>query len=81
MKMIKINGVDRDFDALSDDAKSQLQCIQFVDAELARLGMQTAVLKTARLGYASALERALLAQQASADPVAQMLKGDTMKLS
>ena len=77
MKMIKINGIDHDFDALSDNAKAQLQCLQFVDAELTRLGMQTAVLKTARLGYANALNQAL---QTPTDLLAQQLAGDTIKL-
>lgn len=78
MQMIKINGKDYDFDALPDGAKQQLQCIQFVDAELARMGMHTAVLKTARLGYAKALEQALAAPPPSS--IEQQLKGDTIKL-
>lgn len=80
MKMIKIDGKDYDLDTLPDDAKAQLQCIQYVDAELVRLGMQTAVFKTARVGYLKALNQVLQAKQTPADPVAQMLKGDTFKL-
>ena len=80
MKLIKINGVDHDLDTMSDEAKAQLQSVQFVDVELARLGMQTAALKTARVAYMNALNQALQTQQTAADPVAQMFKGDTMKL-
>lgn len=77
MQTIKINGKDYDLATLSDNAKAQLQCLQFVDAELARLGMQTAVLKTARQAYANALNRDL---EANAGSPVQQLKGDTIQL-
>lgn len=78
MKLIKINGNEYDIDALSADAKAQLQCLQFVDSELARIGMQTAVLKTARQAYANALHQAL---EIKSDPLVQQLAGDTIKLN
>lgn len=59
MPMIKIDGQDYDLDSLPDVAKKQLQSLQFVDAELARLAAQTAVFQTARIGYANALKQAL----------------------
>ena len=59
------------FDTLSDDAKAQLQSLQFVDPELARLQAQTAVLQTARMAYAKALNEALPGLPAS----------DTMKFN
>ena len=59
MPMIKIDGKDYDFDSLPDAAKAQLQCLQFVDAELSRLENQAAVFKTARVGYLNALKQAL----------------------
>ena len=71
MPTIKIDNVEYDLDSLSQDAKAQLQSIQFVDQELARLQAQTAALQTARNAYVSALKAAL--------PV--LGGGDTLKLS
>ena len=59
MPTIKIDDKDYDFDQLSDNAKAQLASLQFVDAELQRLNAQTAVLQTARMAYAKALNDAL----------------------
>ena len=61
MPIIKIDDKDYELDSLPDEAKSQLTSIQFVDAELQRLNAQTAVLQTARMGYAKALNEALAA--------------------
>ena len=44
---------------LSEEAKAQLQSLQFVDQELAKLQAQAAVLQTARIAYAKALNDAL----------------------
>ena len=71
MPHITIDNQDYDLDTLSDEAKAQLQSLQFVDAELARLQAQTAVLQTARMAYAKALNEAL------PSPFA----GDTIKLN
>ena len=59
MPTIKIDDRDYDTDTLSIEAKAQLQSLQFVDAELARLQAQTAVLQTARMAYSKALQAAL----------------------
>ena len=59
MPAIKIDNRDYDLDTLSDEAKAQLQSLQFVDAELQRLQAQIAVLQTARMAYAKALQEAL----------------------
>jgi hypothetical protein len=59
MSTITINNQTYDLDTLSDEAKAQIQMLQFVDAELQRLAAQTAVLQTARVGYAKALEQSL----------------------
>ena len=59
MPIITINNHPYDLDTLSDEAKAQLQSLQFVDAELARLQAQTAVLQTARMAYSKALQAAL----------------------
>lgn len=59
MPIIKIDNQDYELDQLSDEAKSQLASLQFVDAELQRLNGQAAVLQTARMAYAKALSEAL----------------------
>lgn len=79
MKIIKIDGREYELDKMSESAKAQLQCVQYVDAELVRLGMQTAVLKTARAGYMKALNQALQVSPTQVDPLAKMLQGDTFK--
>ena len=59
MPIIKIDEKDYELDTLSDEAKAQLTSIQFVDAELQRVNAQAAVLQTARMAYAKALNEAL----------------------
>jgi hypothetical protein len=59
MPTITIDNHSFELDTLSNEAKAQLQSLQFCDAELARLQAQTAVLQTARLAYAKALQAAL----------------------
>lgn len=71
MPKITIDNQDYDLDTLSDEARAQLQSLQFVDAELARLQAQAAVLQTARIAYSKALQAAL------PSPFA----GDTMKFN
>ncbi len=69
MPTIKIDNIDYDIDTLSEDAKAQLQSLQFCDAELQRLQAQAAVLQTARVAYSKGLQAALPSQleQAQAD--------------
>ncbi|SFC17741.1 hypothetical protein SAMN05216344_110131 [Polaromonas sp. OV174] len=71
MPSIKIDNIDYDLDSLSIEARAQLQSIQFVDQELARLQAQVAAMQTARNAYVNALKAAL--------PV--VAGGDTIKLS
>jgi cell division protein ZapA (FtsZ GTPase activity inhibitor) len=71
MPNITINNKEYDLNTLSEDARKQLQALQFVDAELARLQAQAAVLQTARIAYGNALQNAL--------PV--LPAGDTMKFN
>ena len=71
MPAITIDNRDHDTGTLSDEACAQLQSLQFVDAELARLPAQTAVLQTVRMAYSKALQAAL--------PVLPV--GDTMKFN
>jgi hypothetical protein len=70
MPTIKIDDKDYDYETLPEEAKNQLRMIQFVDAELARLQGQAAVLQTARISYAKALGDAL-----------PRFEGDTIKIS
>lgn len=59
MAKITIDNNDYETDKLSEEAKSQLMSIQYVDQELARLQAQSAALQTARMAYANALKAAL----------------------
>jgi|TARA_R110001592_G_scaffold229052_1_gene485670 hypothetical protein len=59
MTTIKIDDTEYDLDSLSAEANEQLQSLQFVDQELARLQAKAAVLQTARNTYANALQAAL----------------------
>ena len=63
MTMIKIDDKEYDLDQLSEEAKNQLTSIQFVDAELQRLGAQAAVLQTARIAYSKVLNDKLADKQ------------------
>ena len=64
MPTVKIDEIEYDLDQLSDEAKAQLASLQFVDAELQRLSGQAAVLQTARIAYAKALNEVLPANLA-----------------
>ena len=59
MTTITIDDKNYELETLSDEAKNQLTSLQFVDAELQRLNAQAAVLQTARIAYANALNAAL----------------------
>ena len=50
-----------DVESLSDEAKAQVQSLQFVDAEILRLNATIAVCKTARNAYINALRPHLMA--------------------
>ena len=56
---ITIDDVEYDLKDLSEDAKSQLANIQFVDAQLQQLNNEWAVSDTARIGYTNALKSEL----------------------
>jgi hypothetical protein len=55
-QIITIDDVEYKLDDLSDNAKSQLANIQFVDAQLQQLNNEWAVSDTARIGYTNALK-------------------------
>jgi hypothetical protein len=73
MSKITIDNQDYELDTFADEAKEQLASLQFVDAELARLNAQTAILQTARMAYSNALKAAL--------PDAPIGDTDIMKLN
>lgn len=56
---ISINGTSYSSEKLSDAAKAQAVNIQVVDAELARLQQQVAIVQTARNAYVAALLEAV----------------------
>jgi hypothetical protein len=53
---ITIDGNDYLLSSLSENAKSQVANIQFVDAQLQQLDNEWAVSDTARIGYTNALK-------------------------
>lgn len=60
MSTITIDEKEYDFESLSEEAKSQLQMLQFSDQEILRLNEQLALACTARDAYALALKNMLL---------------------
>ena len=56
---ITIDGVEYKLNDLSDNAKSPLANIQFVDAQLQQLNNEWAVSDTARIGYTNSLKAEL----------------------
>ena len=59
MAKIIIDEKEYETDDMSDEAKAQLQSLQFVDNEIAREQLKTAALQTARNAYAQALQKEL----------------------
>ena len=53
---IEIDGVEYLVKDLSDNAKSQIANVQFVDSQLQQLRNEWAVADTARIGYTRALQ-------------------------
>ena len=59
MAKITIDEKEYETDDMSDEAKAQLQSLQFVDNEIAREQAKIAALQTARNAYAQALQKEL----------------------
>lgn len=59
MSTITIDNIEYALENLSEEAKAQIQSIQFVEQELARLQAKTAALQTARNAYLAALKQVL----------------------
>ena len=68
MPLIKINGLAYEFDNLSDEAKSHLRYLAFIDAELEQLAMRSNVLKISREQIGQRLDEALLRQSVAESP-------------
>jgi hypothetical protein len=56
---ITIDNVEYLFNDLSDEAKAQIQSIQFVDQEIGRLNAQLAIANTAKIAYQNALKEVM----------------------
>ncbi len=56
---VNIDGREYNVADLSDEARAQVQSLQFVEAELARANAMVAVLSTAKAGYQRALKEEL----------------------
>jgi hypothetical protein len=75
MPTITIDNQEYDIDELSDEAKAQVQSLQYCDAELARLTAQASVIQTARAAYSKALNAAL------PSPLQRAQSSETLKLN
>lgn len=54
---VTVDGVTYRFSELSEEAQEQVNNLQFVDQEMAKLNAQLAVFQTARNAYQSALQQ------------------------
>ena len=59
MAMITIDGIEYDTEDFSEQAIAELNSLQFVDNEIARLQALTAAMQTSRNAYARALDSLL----------------------
>lgn len=59
MAKITIDDKEYETDDMSDDAKAQLQSLQFANSELQRLQAKAAIVQTASAAYSAALKAAL----------------------
>ena len=59
MDTVKINEKEYNLDDLSDDTKSNIKSLAYVQAEIKRLEAQIAVHKTAQAAYAKNIEEAV----------------------
>ncbi len=56
MSKVTINETEYNFENLSEEAKSQVINLQFVQSELQKLDAKIAVYKTAEINYSKALQ-------------------------
>lgn len=69
MALVKINGLAYEFDALSDEAKSHLRYLAFIDAELEQLSMRINLMRISRDEVGRRLDQALMHQSIREAPV------------
>ena len=68
MRPVKINGVTYELDALSDEVKTHLRYLSFINSETERLTMQLNMLKVAREGIGKMLDLAMARHTLNAPP-------------
>jgi len=56
MTQITIDNKSYDLESLSEEVKQELQMLQATDRKIAELNVELAIAKTARLGYARAVQ-------------------------
>ena len=59
MEKINLDGVEYEFDKLSDNSKAQVASLTFVRNELNRLQAQIAICKTAEVAYTQAFKQSI----------------------
>jgi hypothetical protein len=69
MATIKIDNKDYELEDLSQEARNQLQAIQYVDQEIVRLNLQIAAMQTARNAYGQALNAHLGTEGSEEEPM------------
>ena len=57
MAKVILDGKEYEFDELTDEAKGQVNSLQFVNTEIQKLEAQIAVYKTAQSAYTAALQK------------------------
>tara|TARA_Y100001933_G_scaffold252709_1_gene292058 strand:+ start:599 stop:805 length:207 start_codon:yes stop_codon:yes gene_type:complete len=67
MQAITIDGVEYDFESLSDSAKQNIVNLKFVADEIRRLTAQIAVYRTAEQNYTNALKEGLIKTNENVD--------------
>jgi hypothetical protein len=72
MPYLKINGVSYDVEALSDEVKSHLKALAFIDSEIDRMGLHVSALRISRDEIGRRLDLAL-AHQELKSPIPQAL--------
>ena len=76
-KKIIVDDVEYILDEISDEARTQLMNIQFVDEELQRINNEWAVTDTARIGYTNALKNEIANKDSTKD---QRTVGNSFKI-
>lgn len=78
MNKINIDGTEYEFDELSEEVKSNLTSLKFIDGELNRLKLSEAALQTARMAYSSAIKKGLEGFEGDSEIDSSAVPGDTI---